>query len=137
MYERLSIIVAVRIVRTMTIAERIDIARVTAGFKNQAELARAADVNESTLARILKGGVMPSIEIAAKIATTCNVSLDWIVDLNTNTKPDHLDVHLTYVTQEELTLLTKFRRLSGEEKEVVKSAFSITDKSSLLTPNQP
>lgn len=137
MYDYLSIIVAVRIVRTMTIAERIDIARITAGFKNQAELARAADIHESTLARILKGGVMPSIEIAAKIATTCNVSLDWIVNLDTNTKSEHLDVHLTYVTQEELTLLTKFRSLSIEDKEVVKTAFSITEKSSLLTDNKP
>ena len=80
---------------------------------------------------------MPSIEIAAKIATTCNVSLDWIVNLDTNTKSDHLDVHLTYVTQEELTLLTKFRSLSIEDKEVVKTAFSITEKSSLLTDNKP
>ncbi len=118
----------------MTIAERIDTARKIAGFKNQAELARAADINESTLARILKGGVMPSIEIATKISVACNISLDWIVNNVTPNNADHLEVHLTYVSQEELTILTRFREMSSEDKEVIKSAFQVVDKPLPLKP---
>jgi len=118
----------------MTIAERIDIARKLAGIKNQAELARIADINESTLARILKGSVTPSLEILAKIALACKVTIDWIVNGTDTKQTDILEVSLAYVTQEELKLLTQFREANTMGKQLIKSAGQTAPKQSSLHP---
>lgn len=110
----------------MKIADRLDIAMKAAGFRTQAAFARAADVEESTLARILKNSNAPSIDTLQRLATAANVSLDWIV--NGTTSKSTSDFSLTYVTAEEMRLLTQFREANQMGKSLIKAAADTAKK---------
>ena len=113
-----------------TIADRIDTAMKLAGFKSQAELARASGVPESTIARILKGGTLPSVENIAAIAAACKRSIDWIVNGVDNPEITAPEVSLVYATLEELKLLTQFREANELGKFAIKSAANHAPKKS-------
>ncbi|BBB59923.1 hypothetical protein UNDKW_1650 [Undibacterium sp. KW1] len=121
----------------MNIADRIDIAMKTAGIKSQADLSRASGVSESTIGRVLKGGVNPSIENLAEIAKACNVSMDWIVNGNDTPNTEVTEMPLVHVTQEELTILTQFREATARGKSFIKTACNSVAKKSTASPDKP
>lgn len=121
----------------MNIADRIDIAMKTAGIKSQADLSRASGVSESTIGRVLKGGVNPSIENLAEIAKACNVSMDWIVNGNDTKRTEVTELPLIHVTQEELTILTQFREASTRGKSFIKSACITAPKKTNPSTDEP
>jgi transcriptional regulator with XRE-family HTH domain len=114
----------------MNIADRIDTAMKMAGQKTQAELSRSSGVAESTIARILKGGVQPSIDNLAAIAKSCRVSIDWIVNGIDISHTDIPEVSLVYVTLEELKLITQFRESNAMGKSLIKTASNNAPKKS-------
>lgn len=120
----------------MKISDRLDIAMNIAGFKSQAELSRASGVSESTLARILKGVVTPSVEVLQALGKTLNVSLDWIVN-GKSTEP-HIEagLYLSYITLEELQMITQFREANSMGKTLIKTACDNAPKSD-LPPTTP
>ena len=58
-----------------SVSERIES---LVGDESLRQFALKTDVSEGALRKILKGSI-PNIETAAKIAITCNVSLDWLI----------------------------------------------------------
>ena len=44
-----------------------------------AELSRRTGLEYNALARWVKGKILPSLDVVAKVATVCNVTMDWLV----------------------------------------------------------
>lgn len=118
----------------MNIADRIDTAMKMANIKTQADLARKSGVPESTVTRILKGPAQPSVDNLARIATACNVTMDWIVNGTDKPDTDSTEIPLVYVTLEELKLLTQFREATEMGKKLIKTAGNTAQKKSLISP---
>ncbi|MFZ6871139.1 helix-turn-helix domain-containing protein [Undibacterium sp. Di27W] len=120
-----------------TIADRIDIAMRIEGFKSQAELSRASGVPSSSLVRILKSESLPSIENLVAIAAACGRSIDWIVTGNEKTNFNSPEVSLSYVTTEELKLLTQFREATDMGKNLIRTAGDTAPKVSAFRGPNP
>ena len=68
----------------MGIGKRLDQAMTEAGYKSQAELARASGVPQPTISRILKGTGKkgPETETIKKLAASCGVYYEWLITGN-------------------------------------------------------
>ena len=68
----------------MGIGKRLDEVMLEAGYKSQAELARASGVPQPTISRILKGSGKkgPETETIRKLAESCRVNYDWLTTGN-------------------------------------------------------
>ncbi|WP_278540390.1 helix-turn-helix domain-containing protein [Oxalobacter formigenes] len=68
----------------MGIGNRLDEAMLEAGYKSQAELARASGVPQPTISRILKGTGKkgPETETIKKLAGSCGVNSEWLITGN-------------------------------------------------------
>jgi len=58
-----------------------------ANTMEQKRLAQIADVTTGSMSRIQSGQSMPSIETLARIATSLNVSVDYLIGLSDAPKP--------------------------------------------------
>ena len=120
----------------MDIAQRIDLAMKICGIKSQAELSRQTGVSDSSIARILKGDILPSLESLAAIAKACNVSMDWLMTGEQDKTSDVVELPLIHVTQRELKLLSQHRESTERGKRFIESACEAAEKRSDPTTNQ-
>lgn len=122
----------------MDIASRLDQAMKKAGYKTQQALADASDVPQPTIARILKGigKKGPESETVKKLASACGVSFSWLMegrDAGDYAQPiiitpaikqqvrDYDKLSLSYISTQELELLTLYRQCTAESRELIVS----------------
>ena len=128
----------------MNIGANLDKAMVAAGFKSQSALARASGVPQPTVNRILKGiAIAPETSTLKKLADACRVPMSQLLSDaygSTPTNSHHkvqdvveiyettTKIHLTYATDEELTLLSKFRESTLMGKKLILTACDASEK---------
>ncbi|BBB59924.1 hypothetical protein UNDKW_1651 [Undibacterium sp. KW1] len=128
----------------MNIGSRLDQAMKDAGHISQAALSRASGVPQPTINRILKGtAVAPESSTLKKLAMACKVSFSWLVGESDDNAapPQHHKVseelstytnspvvHLTYVTDVELEILTLFRESTEMGKKLIQTAAIASEK---------
>ena len=85
------------------------------------ELSQRTGISKNTLDKYLSGSQsLPSVEKAAKIAKALNVSVEYLLSAEENiTKRD------PEISQEDLNILTSYRKLSREKKELIKSLIEV------------
>ena len=85
------------------------------------ELSQRTGISKNTLDKYLSGSQsLPSVEKAAKIAKVLNVSVEYLLSAEENiTKRD------PEISQEDLNILTSYRKLSREKKELIKSLIEV------------
>ena len=85
------------------------------------ELSQRTGISKNTLDKYLSGSKsLPSVEKAAKIAKVLNVSVEYLLSAEENiTKRD------PEISQEDLNILTSYRKLSREKKELIKSLIDV------------
>ena len=83
------------------------------------ELSQRTGISKNTLDKYLSGSQsLPSVEKAAKIAKALNVSVEYLLSAEENiTKRD------PEISQEDLNILTSYRKLSREKKELIYNRF--------------
>lgn len=107
------------------IASRLDEAMLLRGFKSQSALARASEVPQPTINRILKGGGKsgPETGTLKKLASALRVRFEWLSDGQGEmsvpgyggTTPDDL-IDVTSIDDRERRLLILFRQLDERRK---------------------
>lgn len=108
------------------IANNIDAARARAHIRSQAELSRLSGIPESTLSRILKGA-SPSLENLSALAEVCKTTVDALI--SGNFEPGNVTPYpLVHVSQDELTLLTLYRKSSRRGQKLIFVAAQSSEK---------
>lgn len=126
----------------MDIGTRLDQAMEKAHFKTQAALADASGVPQPTIARILKGGGKrgPETTTIQKLAAACGVTFNWLMEgankpIETTSMPakpaaqkNEPTVSLSYITDEELELLTQYRQSTTKSQQLLRNFAERADK---------
>lgn len=120
------------VVHMNTIADRIDFAMRHAGIKSQADLARLSGVPNSTIVRILKDNSDPNVANLAAISRACGISMDWLAT-GREQEPASPTVTLTYVTHDELQLLTAYREATSDTQQRILAAITALSTSTRST----
>lgn len=101
-------------------ANRLDSAMNASGMKRQIDLARKSGVSQATVNRLLKGVIgerESDIPVLYKLAKACGVTVEWLITGQDASSANI--VNLIMATNEEATLLTKYRQLSSKHKKLV------------------
>lgn len=124
---------------TNDIGGRLDKAMREAGFESQSALARASDVPQPTINRILKGSSKgPEAATVRKLAMALNVPFDWLNEgigdrerqpRTTSDEP----LELAYTSARERRLLTNYRLSDERGREEIEQTAEATEKRSLAT----
>lgn len=81
-----------------TLASRLQELMRSHGFKSQSQLARHADVPQSSIHRILhRSGYSPSLETLARLADAFGVSLSWLAHGKGPARPRLAEVATSYL----------------------------------------
>lgn len=91
----------------MNLGEKLTLLRKQKGI-NQADLAKSVGVSREIIGKYERNEVLPSIEVAAKIARTLEASLDWLVG--------NIDIEFDTAT---LNRIQDIDKLSPKDKELV------------------
>lgn len=127
----------------MNTGTRLDQAMREAGFKSQSALSRASGVPQPTINRILKGtAIEPESATLRKLASACRVSFSWLsgADNEKGSTQNHSvaedrhvygarqNIHLTYATDDELEILTRYRESTEMGKKLIQTAAEASEK---------
>jgi transcriptional regulator with XRE-family HTH domain len=126
----------------MDIGSRLDKAMKTAGYETQAALEKASGVPQPTIARILKGGGKrgPETSTLLKLASACGVTFNWLMEgdgrpievaprqIREISQETRFKTSLSYITDEELELLTFFRQSTDDSKQIIVNTASRAPK---------
>lgn len=79
----------------------------------QSWLAEKAETTEATLSRYLNGSRKPQADIAAAIAETLEISLDYLLGITGNPAP------IRTLSTEESVVLSAFRRANARDRKII------------------
>ena len=103
----------------MDFASRLDIAMKAAGFRDQTQLATAANIPQPTVNKILSGRTKNvSAEYAHRLAIACKVSLDWLITGEIS-DTNHPAVINSLLFLREYKLVDLFRQCDEEGKVMI------------------